>query len=88
MDDRTAIDQVAPVLPRLAAHAMREHMDTRTAAGYLGCSESWLAASRGRGDGPPFYKLGRRIRYMRSALDEWARGRQVSSTVEARMATT
>jgi excisionase family DNA binding protein len=59
---------------------MREHLNTEQAAEYLGVSESWLAGSRVRGDGPPFYRLGRAVRYIRSALDAWANKRQVMST--------
>jgi excisionase family DNA binding protein len=63
---------------------MREHLSTEQAAEYLGVSESWLAGSRVRGDGPPFYKLGRAVRYIRATLDEWTREREVRSNVEGR----
>jgi len=63
---------------------MREHLTTEQAAGYLGISESWLAGSRVRGDGPPFYKLGRAVRYVRASLDAWALKREVRSNVEGR----
>ena len=63
---------------------MREHLTTEQAAEYLGVSKSWLAASRVRGDGPPFYKLGRTVRYIRATLDEWTREREVRSNVEER----
>jgi excisionase family DNA binding protein len=63
---------------------MREHLTTEQAAEYLGVSESWLAGSRVRGDGPPFYKLGRAVRYIRATLDEWMREREVRSNVEGR----
>jgi len=62
---------------------MREHLTTEQAADYLGVSPSWLAQARGRGDGPPFYKLGRTVRYMRASLDAWSSARQVSSTAAA-----
>ena len=61
---------------------MREHLTTEQAAEYLGVSPGWLANARCRGDGPPFYKLGRAVRYIRAALDEWSRARQVLSTSE------
>jgi excisionase family DNA binding protein len=63
---------------------MREHLTTEQAAEYLGVSESWLAGSRVRGDGPPFYKLGRAVRYIRATLDDWTREREVRSNVEER----
>ena len=61
---------------------MREHLNTEQAAEYLGVSESWLAGSRVRGDGPPFYRLGGAVRYIRSALDAWASKRHVVSTAQ------
>ena len=67
-----------------AAADVREHLTTEQAAEYLGVSESWLAGSRVRGDGPPFYKLGRAVRYIRSTLDAWVREREVRSNVEHR----
>ena len=35
----------------------------KEAANFLRVSESWLAKARMRGDGPPYVKLGRSIRY-------------------------
>lgn len=39
----------------------------------LKVSVSWLAKARMRGDGPPFIKIGRCIRYGEAALQEWAK---------------
>jgi excisionase family DNA binding protein len=77
---RTQTPVPSDAAPRLV---LREHMTPEQAAEYLGVSLSWLAGSRVRGDGPPFYKLGRIVRYQRSVLDEWTRTRQVRSTSEA-----
>ena len=63
---------------------MREHLSTEQAAEYLGVSASWLASSRVRGDGPPFYKLGRTVRYVRATVDTWAQAHEVHSNVEER----
>lgn len=53
------------------------------AARYLGLSESTLAKMRLRGDGPPYYKLGKRaVAYMRPELAEWAAKRRRQSTSE------
>jgi excisionase family DNA binding protein len=41
------------------------------AAKYLKISLSWLAKGRMRGEGPPFVRLGRSIRYLRSSLVDW-----------------
>ena len=43
----------------------------REAADYLHSSESTLAKKRLNGDGPPFVRIGRAIRYRRSDLDAW-----------------
>ncbi len=42
----------------------------------LKVSVSWLAKARARGDGPPFIKIGRCIRYSEATLQEWAKSRQ------------
>ena len=48
----------------------------------LKVSVSWLAKSRMRGDGPPFVKIGRSVRYS-SAVKEWLRTRGRTSTSES-----
>jgi predicted DNA-binding transcriptional regulator AlpA len=52
------------------------------AARFLKVSLSWLAKARMRGDGPPFVKIGRSIRYTVAALTQWMRSRQRLSTSE------
>ena len=60
-----------------------EHLLTpKDAANLLRLSDSWLAKARMRGDGPPYVKLGRAIRYREGALLQWLRSRQRSSTSE------
>ena len=54
----------------------------KDAANLLRLSESWLAKSRMRGDGPPYVKLGRAIRYREGAVLQWLRSRQRLSTSE------
>ena len=50
----------------------RERLLTaRDAANLLRLSQSWLAKARMRGDGPPYAKLGRSIRYGEGALVQW-----------------
>ena len=46
----------------------------------FGISLSWLAKSRMRGDGPPFIKIGRGVRYTEAALQQWMKSRQRLST--------
>ena len=48
----------------------------------LKVSLSWLAKARMRGDGPPFIKIGRAIRYSEAALQQWMKSRQRLSTSE------
>jgi predicted DNA-binding transcriptional regulator AlpA len=51
-------------------------------ANRLKVSLSWLAKARMRGDGPPFIKIGRAIRYSEAALQQWMKSRQRLSTSE------
>lgn len=62
---------------------LRHHWTTEECAKHLGVSVDWINASRCKGVGPPFYKLGRKVRYIPDAVEEWARSRQVMSTSEA-----
>jgi predicted DNA-binding transcriptional regulator AlpA len=48
----------------------------------LKVSTSWLAKARMRGDGPPFVKVGRSIRYSEVALIQWIKGQRRLSTSE------
>lgn len=48
-----------------------EYLNTPEAAAYLRCSKQLLEIARHRREGPPYYKLGRAVRYRKSALDDW-----------------
>jgi predicted DNA-binding transcriptional regulator AlpA len=54
----------------------------RAAAELLSVSESWLAKARMRGDGPPYVKVGRAVRYAQAAVLQWLKSRQHLSTSE------
>jgi hypothetical protein len=54
----------------------------KEAAKLLKISNSWLAKARMRGDGPPYIKAGRSIRYAEIALFQWMKSRQRLSTSE------
>jgi len=54
----------------------------KDAADYLRLSASWLAKGRMRGDGPPYVKLGRSIRYREADLVHWMKARLRLSTSE------
>jgi predicted DNA-binding transcriptional regulator AlpA len=55
-------------------------LTAKDAAKLLKVSLSWLAKARMRGDGPPYVKLGRSIRYSETALLLWMRAHQRLST--------
>jgi predicted DNA-binding transcriptional regulator AlpA len=46
----------------------------------LRVSLSWLAKARMRGDGPPYLKVGRSIRYTEAGILGWMKSRQRVST--------
>jgi predicted DNA-binding transcriptional regulator AlpA len=54
----------------------------KEAANFLRVSESWLAKARMRGDGPPYVKIGRAVRYGEAALAQWMKSHQRLSTSE------
>jgi hypothetical protein len=62
------------------AIGLEPQLTPRQAAAVLGMSESWLAKSRMRGDGPPYRQFGRAIRYSPTGIANWARNRQRYST--------
>jgi predicted DNA-binding transcriptional regulator AlpA len=57
-------------------------LTAKDAARILRLSPSWLAKSRMRGDGPPYVKFGRSVRYGEGDLAEWMRSRVRLSTSE------
>ena len=70
---------------RLAAEAGRACfllLTPKEAAKRLKVSLSWLAKARMRGDGPPYIRVGRSIRYGEAALLQWMKSRQRLSTSE------
>ena len=76
--------QPSQVLPKPGLHAPAAVLLTPCeTAERLKVSLSWLAKARMRGDGPPFIRVGRRIRYGEAALLQWMKSRQRLSTSEA-----
>ena len=71
-----------PVATQKPAPSTIVLLTPKEAARLLKVSFSWLAKARMRGDGPPFIKIGRSIRYSEAALIQWMRGRQRLSTSE------
>jgi predicted DNA-binding transcriptional regulator AlpA len=76
-------DILSPKMPssKLPA-AITTLMTPNEAAAVLKVSLSWLAKARMRGDGPPYIRVGRSIRYGEAALIQWMKSRQRSSTSE------
>lgn len=62
--------------------ATTAYLDTQAAAEHLGMSPNTLSRWRWTGDGPPFRKMGRSVRYARADLDTWAEARTRHSTSE------
>ncbi len=59
-----------------------EYLDTAGSAAFLKLSRSTLTKRRLTGGGPKYLKLGRRVVYSRSELENWARAHERSSTSE------
>jgi predicted DNA-binding transcriptional regulator AlpA len=57
-------------------------LTAKDAARFLKVSLSWLAKARMRGDGPPYIRIGRSIRYAEAALIQWMKCQQRMSTSE------
>ena len=57
-------------------------LEPNEAAAFLKVSLSWLAKARMRGDGPPYLRIGRSIRYTEAALMQWMKSRRRMSTSE------
>jgi hypothetical protein len=66
-----------PVTPNLVVL-----LTAAEAARILKVSTSWLAKARMRGDGPPYIKVGRAIRYSEPVILQWMKSRQRLSTSE------
>jgi len=58
-------------------------LDPQTTAEELGIKTNTLAKWRVAGGGPPFVKIGSRIRYSRADLDQWIDARRRRSTSDA-----
>jgi predicted DNA-binding transcriptional regulator AlpA len=62
---------------------MRENaklLDPPAVADLLGVKRATLATWRWRGDGPPFVRVGSRVRYSPADLDDWLAARRRCST--------
>ena len=70
-------------LDRRRGHPHRtSYLTTTEAANYIRMSKQFLEIARHRGDGPPYIKLSRAVRYHRPSLDDWMLERQRNHTAE------
>ena len=76
---QTPANSVAPQKP--SGHHLNL-LSPKEAAKLLKVSTSWLAKARMNGDGPPYMRVGRSIRYSEAALLQWLKSRQRLSTSE------
>ena len=63
-----------------------ELLNPKHAAKYLGISHRTLESMRLKGGGPVYMKVGRLVRYSRTALDEWLLANARRSTSDRRPA--
>lgn len=65
-------------------HANPQHetafLNLPKAAEYLGLSPNTLYVWRHRRQGPPSFRMGRRVMYRISALDQWVRDQEMSDS--------
>lgn len=59
-------------------------MSNRQAAKFVGLAESSLNRFRVTGDGPPYFKVGRYVRYDEEDLQAWMKSRRFTSTSDQR----
>jgi excisionase family DNA binding protein len=70
------------VINHQADLAKKDRLNNEEAAKYLGLKAATLNKWRVYGEGPPFIKVGRLVRYRRADLDAYLSGRLVCSTSE------
>lgn len=63
-----------------AATMAPDILDTPEAATYIRLSKPTLERLRLTGEGPPYAKLGKAVRYRRADLDAWLASRLIRST--------
>lgn len=66
----------APKVPVVPAARCLDESDTSR---YTGYSRSWLRQRRMHGEGPPYYRVGRSVRYLVADLDRWLEQHRVET---------
>ena len=83
---RRHLDKRAVALAETGATGNADDLlSTRETADWLGVSTQFLEIARHRGDGPGFVRVGRAVRYRRSAVLTWLHERSHTSTTLAKM---
>jgi predicted DNA-binding transcriptional regulator AlpA len=59
---------------------MSEYLNVDEAADYTGLATSTLNKLRLTGNGPEYFKLGRRVLYARDGIEGWMRSKRRTST--------
>jgi predicted DNA-binding transcriptional regulator AlpA len=67
---------------KVPASALGKLLTPKEAAALWRVSDSFLAKARMRGDGPPYTKVGRSVRYSEADLLSWMKTRKRHSTSE------
>ena len=63
-----------------ASPAASDSLTPKQAARLVNLSVSWLAKRRLAGNGPPYFKLGGAVRYLKASLLQWMMSQQRIST--------
>jgi len=74
MPDHVHMEAPVRATPSFQPNPADKYLTTREAAELLGLTVKSLEARRARGNGPPFVRIGRLIRYLRSAVLAWIQG--------------
>ena len=92
---RALLKEAAPALhpfarPEAEVEGMNGHagdcLNEREAAARLCISPGVLGSCRARGEGPPFRRVGNRLRYLPADIDAWARAQRRTSLSEEKSA--
>lgn len=82
---------LANVSPKLWRDKLMHNQEQNTlieaeAAAYIGMSRSWMRQARmnGLAYGPPYLKIGRAIRFLKTDLDQWLESRRIQTETEVR----
>jgi len=77
------VKQTQPQPPRNEIKQGDRLLSSIEVADIIGKSTAWLARKRWEGDGIPYRKIGRHVRYQESVVMEWLNSQpQLSSTSE------